>query len=406
MTVYYQSFAGEISGAFGDFGTLVPILVSLSITNQINLTASLIFGGFFNIISGLYFEIPLPVQPMKSIAAVELLANLKNTEIASAGLSVATALTIFALTGAIKLFVKYIPLYIIRGIQLGTGMALILKGISSINASSRWYFMGLAALDNYLIAIIAFCLVMGFWKSRVTLSALLLFIAGMIIASTQVNLSYLSLGPRFWIPFSPSPSEFLNGFVTAGLGQIPLTISNSVIAVVVLAKDLFPEADFKKINVTRISLWVAFMNFSAVWFGSMPFCCGSGGLAAQYRFGSRTKFSVVFLGIIKIFSGLLFGSSIGIIFQKIPVSLIGILLVVAGFQISVITVDLGDFESKELREDAYLWYVFVLISSMIVTAVSIVGFSNDGVGFLIGCTVAMFLKWQKHSSGDLQCLTE
>jgi hypothetical protein len=358
MTVnYFQFYSGEISGAFGDFGTLIPILVSLSATNQINLTASLIFGGLFNIISGFYFQIPLPVQPMKSIAAIALLANLNNAEIASAGLSVATALTLFALTGAIKLFAKYIPLYIVRGIQLGTGMALILKGISYINSSHRWSFSGSDAADNYLIAMISFSLVMGFWKSRITLSALILFIAGMIIAATQVNLSSLTVGPKFIPPFIPTAQEFLHGFITAGLGQIPLTLSNSVIAVVVLAQDLFPDADYKKrITVSKISLWVAFMNFSAVWFGSMPFCCGSGGLAAQYRFGSRTKVSVIFLGCIKIFAGLIFGSSIGILFQKIPSSIIGVLLIVAGFQISMITVYFGDFESKELREDAYLWY--------------------------------------------------
>ena len=349
-------YAGEISGAFGDFGTLIPILVSLSITGQINLTASLIFGGLFNIISGLYFQIPLPVQPMKSIAAIALSANLKSAEIASAGASVATALSIFAFTGAVKVFAKYIPLYIVRGIQLGTGMVLILKGISSINASYRWSFSGSNATDNYLVAMISFCLVMGFWKSRMTLSALILFIAGMIIAATQVNILSLTLGPKLWQPISPTAQEFLNGFITAGLGQIPLTLSNSVIAVVVLAQDLFPDADYKnRVTVSRISLWVAFMNFTAVWFGSMPYCCGSGGLAAQYRFGSRTKLSVIFLGCIKIFAGLAFGSSIGILFQKIPSSIIGVLLVVAGFQISLITVDFGDFDSIESRKDAYLW---------------------------------------------------
>ena len=51
--------ASELSGAFGDFGTLIPILVSLSVTNQVNLTASLVFGGVFNIVSGLYFQIPV-----------------------------------------------------------------------------------------------------------------------------------------------------------------------------------------------------------------------------------------------------------------------------------------------------------------------------------------------------------
>ena len=55
----------ELSGSLGDLGTLLPILVALSITGQVSLTASLIFGGLWNITSGLMFRIPMCVQPMK-----------------------------------------------------------------------------------------------------------------------------------------------------------------------------------------------------------------------------------------------------------------------------------------------------------------------------------------------------
>lgn len=55
----------ELSGSLGDLGTLLPILVALSITGQVSLTSSLIFGGLWNIISGLMFRIPMCVQPMK-----------------------------------------------------------------------------------------------------------------------------------------------------------------------------------------------------------------------------------------------------------------------------------------------------------------------------------------------------
>jgi hypothetical protein len=57
----------ELSGSFGDLGTLLPILVALSINGQISLTSSLIFGGLWNITSGLMFRIPMCVQPMKGI---------------------------------------------------------------------------------------------------------------------------------------------------------------------------------------------------------------------------------------------------------------------------------------------------------------------------------------------------
>src|SRR5437764_14539144 len=55
----------ELSGSLGDLGTLLPILVALSIAGQVSLTSSLIFGGLWNITSGLMFRIPMCVQPMK-----------------------------------------------------------------------------------------------------------------------------------------------------------------------------------------------------------------------------------------------------------------------------------------------------------------------------------------------------
>ncbi|KAF9199042.1 hypothetical protein BGZ49_010884 [Haplosporangium sp. Z 27] len=56
---------GELSGSLGDLGTLLPIMLSLSLTGQVDLTASLIFGGLWNIFTGLAFRMPMCVQPMK-----------------------------------------------------------------------------------------------------------------------------------------------------------------------------------------------------------------------------------------------------------------------------------------------------------------------------------------------------
>lgn len=44
--------ASEISGAFGDIGTLLPILIALTNNNSISVTSTLVFTGLWNIISG------------------------------------------------------------------------------------------------------------------------------------------------------------------------------------------------------------------------------------------------------------------------------------------------------------------------------------------------------------------
>ena len=88
-----KKLLSQVSGAFGDLGTLVPLLVALSQTGQVKLPASLLFGGLFNILSGLIFDIPLCVQPMKSIGSIALLSNLTKNEICAAGLSVSSPKT-------------------------------------------------------------------------------------------------------------------------------------------------------------------------------------------------------------------------------------------------------------------------------------------------------------------------
>lgn len=55
----------EISGSLGDLGTLLPLMITLAVQNSIHLGSTLVFSGIFNIITGVIFGIPLPVQPMK-----------------------------------------------------------------------------------------------------------------------------------------------------------------------------------------------------------------------------------------------------------------------------------------------------------------------------------------------------
>lgn len=67
----------QVSGSLGDLGTLLPIMISLAVNGQINLTSTLWFGGIWNIVSGLLFQVPMCVQPMKgkSDSATEIITE-------------------------------------------------------------------------------------------------------------------------------------------------------------------------------------------------------------------------------------------------------------------------------------------------------------------------------------------
>jgi hypothetical protein len=78
----------ELSGSLGDLGTLLPLMTALVITRSISLPATLLFTGAANVLTGVAFGIPLPVQPMKAIAAVAVARKFTLEETAAAGVVV------------------------------------------------------------------------------------------------------------------------------------------------------------------------------------------------------------------------------------------------------------------------------------------------------------------------------
>ncbi|KAJ3382093.1 hypothetical protein HDU92_004967 [Lobulomyces angularis] len=412
----------EIAGSIGDLGTLLPIMIALTKNNSISLTYTLIFGGLYNIYTGFYYDIPVCVQPlrlvnlsfekMKSIAAIAIANNFSMPEVAASGILVSAIVLILGITQTITFVYKYIPLPIIRGIQLGTGLRLITQGGSYqkignwlIFFSDRHYFLQQMDFFQFLLK---------------NFSALILFLFGLTVGLVKIylikdvkdkNLTIPSVGlsPPVWVV--PSAADFSTGFFQAALGQLPLTILNSVIAISKLADDLFPFKRRPVVSLTSISVSIGIMNLIGCWFGAMPYCHGSGGLAGQFRFGARTGSSIIFLGIVKLFCGFLFGNTLLGLLMKFPNSVLGVMLIFAGLELCSVAKDVGseylsykendfeelDEESKKNKNEKYQQsnnnYVIMLS-----TAGTLVGFSNDGIGFLVGCTASIIFFYEKKFS--------
>ena len=78
----------------------------------------------------------MPVQPMKTIAAVAITEGLSPEEVVGAGVGVGLVITILGLTNAIELVNWLIPLEVVRGLQLGLGLSLVMRGLSLVGALS------------------------------------------------------------------------------------------------------------------------------------------------------------------------------------------------------------------------------------------------------------------------------
>ena len=405
IETFYRQPLTEISGSFGDMGTLLPILIALTQTRAISLSSTLVFSGLANILTGLAFGIPLPVQPMKAIAAVALAQNFSQAEMASAGIFVAAAIGLLSITGLIHWFTERIPIPVIKGIQVGTGLSLI------ISAGKLYPHFDRTGL-NPIILVLAFLALLASPSFRRVPYALLILLLGLIsvISSGWLYPDWDSdIRPAFtiWRPhiLIPSPRDFGKGTLEAGIGQLPLTTLNSVIAVAFLAQDLLPNLPTKTPpSTTSLGLSVMAINLVACWFGAMPVCHGSGGLAAQYRFGARSGASVIFLGLLKVLLGLFASNVAFAIFDGFPNVLLCLLVIAAGLELVNVGESLNSARARDLvsrveegedegeeegggrkggevtteEEGKRRWAV------MFMTVAGILAFKNDAVGFLAG----------------------
>ena len=136
----------ELSGSLGDLGTFIPLTVALARERKIALAPALFWAGVSNVVTGYAWDVPMCVQPMKSISAVALTDVAAGTgtggDASSQGLSAESVTTAGILTGAAVLFLGVtnlmelvnviVPLTVVCGLQVGVGLRLASKGINDV----------------------------------------------------------------------------------------------------------------------------------------------------------------------------------------------------------------------------------------------------------------------------------
>jgi MFS superfamily sulfate permease-like transporter len=407
---FRHGLLAEVSGALGDLGTLLPLLLALTLTSSVSFAASLVFGGLANIVTGVVFGVPLPVQPMKAIAAVAVSQSFSRTETAAAGLFVSGLVFVAAATGALRWLTSIVPVPVVKGIQVGAGLSLAISAgiaLQPLHWLHPW-------ADNLAWAVSAFVVLCITARLPRFPYALVIFLVGLVsaalLASTRPGASLPDPDMQLWHPHFalPSPGDVRKGVLSAGIGQLPLTTLNSIIAVEHLARDLLP--DHPSPGITSLGVSVGVANLIGCWFGSMPICHGSGGLAAQWRFGARSGASIIILGTFKLALGLVFGNSLVDLLACFPRALLSLMVFAAGLELAKVgqslnygardlreaaeTEDLGDQGARESliqgrvrrvrnrdlqdEERSERWIV------MMTTVGALLAFKNDGVGFVAG----------------------
>lgn len=308
----------ELAGAFGDLGTDFPLLVGLVLACGLNGGGVLAAAGALQIATALVYRMPMPVEPLKAMAAIAIAQKLSPGVIAGAGLSIGAMMLALTATGLLEALALAVPKTVVRGIQCGLGLQL-----ASLAARE---FLPAGGAAGWALAAVSAVIVIALMGHERVPPALIVVGLGLAYALTSgLDARALAGGFGFHLPAfaPPTAADVTRGFLLLAVPQLPLSLANSVLATRQVSADLFPD---RAPTVRKIGLTYAAMNLIAPLFGGVPACHGSGGMAGHYAFGARTGGSVLIYGGLFLVLGLFFGGAFAAIAQAFPKPTLGVLL--------------------------------------------------------------------------------
>jgi len=396
MSPRYRFDRMEIAGSLGDMGTLLPIAIGMILINGLSPTGMFFSIGIFYILSGMYYGITVPVQPMKVIGAYAIATAMTPSQVLASSALMGLFLLIIGGTNAITLIGKYTPKPVVRGVQISTGTLLMAQGVKFMIGSSKFQ-MARQMAEPYLtiqhigpmpvgivIGIVGGVLTLLLLENRKFPAGLVVILSGIfmgLVLGTHEGFDKLNIGiyfPKF-LPFGlPTGADFTFAFFAMALPQLPMTIGNAVIANTDLSHEYFGK-DSQKVTYRSVTISMALANLLSFVVGGMPLCHGAGGLAAHYRFGARTAGSNLMVGILFLALAFFFGIHALSVVYLLPMAILGVLLIFAGGQLALTVIDM------KTRKDLFV--------SLLILGITLA--SNLAAGFLVGIVVAYVLKSER-----------
>ena len=313
----------EVSGAFGDLGTSLPLIVGMIVAARLDATSVLVAFGALQIFTGLVYRMPMPVQPLKAVAAIVIAQRVGADVVYGGGLAIGLLMLVLAATGLLDWLARIVPHVVVRGIQCGLGLQLGRIAVAD-------YIPALGAA-GYALAALAFVVVVVLIGNRRIPPAPIVLALGAAFALTVGGAGasvVAALGVHLPILHMPAGPAIWQGFLLLAIPQIPLSLGNSVLATRQVAADLFPARP--PLAIRRIGFTYAAMNLVSPFVSGIPVCHGSGGMAGHYAFGGRTGGSVIIAGSALLAAGILFGGSAGELAPFFLKPMLGVLLLVEG----------------------------------------------------------------------------
>jgi len=342
----------EWAGSVGDLGTLLPLAFAMIMINGLSSTGLFLTIGLLYIIGGLYYRVPIAVQPMKVVSAYAIAQALSPGVVTASGMLLAALLLFLGTTGLVTYVSKLVPKGVVRGVQMATGILLLSKGASLVVGSSSFQTMR-GNVEPFLsvqgVGPVPMSVIIG-----VLFAAIALFLlnnkkypAGLVVVVLGTVCGILfgafrelaGVHPGFYLPQflpfgMPTSIDFSFAMFALVLPQIPMTMGNAVIANRDLSHEYFGK-ESRRVTDRALCISMGLANVFASLVGGMPICHGAGGLAAHYRFGARTNGSNLIIGGLFIALAVIFGPGAVNALHLLPMGVLGVLLLFAGAQLAL-----------------------------------------------------------------------
>lgn len=380
----------EFAGSLGDLGVIIPLSVALITITGVNATVVLTSVGLLYIATGLYYKLPVPVQPLKVVAAVTIASHGKITPeiMAATGITFGLLLLIMSWSGLINWIEKLFTKPVIVGIQVGLGLLLLMQGINFISKPA--IFSNFAGGNNapsihgvsinLIIGLVSAGAALFLLASKRFPAAIVVVVGGIFIGLLFGDWSGMNIafGPEHVKLYFPGPKDFLTAAVLLVIPQFPLSIGNAIVGMSETAVSLFGKNESTKRATTRsFAASMGIANLAVGFFAGMPMCHGAGGLAAHYRFGARTGGSNLMIGTVFVILGLVFGKMSLAFLQIIPNGVLGALLLFAGLELTVLIKNVSGMDE--------LFVVFLIVGIGLAT-------TNMGIAFFVGIIVHTLIR--------------
>ena len=328
----------ELAGAFGDIGTDLPLLVGLVVICKLDPASVFAMFGILQIGTGLLYGMPMPVQPLKAMAAIMLAQRLSPGVFAGGGLVIGLAMLALAVTGLLGRISELVPKVAVRGIQLGLGLSLAMIALKD--------YAGRDGATGYVLVAISLVVLLVLRRQRKIPAPLIVIALGAVYALAwrgQPAMLTSAIGLRFPTFALPSGSDLAQGALLLALPQLPLSLGNSVIATSQTTRDLFPD---RPVSVRKIGITYGLMNLIGPLFGGVPVCHGCGGLVGFHAFGARTGGAPVLYGLLYVVIGLVFAPGFENVVRIFPMPILGVVLLFEAIALMSLVRDVSSDKTK------------------------------------------------------------